>query len=1067
MSERRGVLARLSSFVRWLLLALLVCAAGLVTCRQLLIAQLDEQIRLRVEAMFAEHYTDMEVRIQAARRLEGKGIELRGFSLMSHSDATRYRDLLYIDEMFLECEASLPELLSGQPNVRRLTVRRMRIHATCGRERIWNAGRLLPLPSFGGTLPVVVVEDSSVELQDLCRPGGGAWTLRNINLSAQTPPGGRQTGSQWQFEGSLLGDHFKHVKLQGKADTHKGSWLAWGTIDGLEMSRQMTAALPDDVAKYLSVWVTLRARAQLEFQVGHEPGDAVPLRYRVQGHLSDGRVDDPRLPLPFTDLEADVRIDNQQVSIQQVTARSGPTRLELACECHDYLGASPQLKLTAQLRELPLDERLREALPPPLQDDWAKFAPAGAVDAEIELQLVDGKLVPDVTVTCRDVSFAYHRFPLRLQQGKGVIRLVGHRVVVREFAAVAGGQVISFSAEFQNLGPQATGWLDLRSSGPIPLDHKLIEAMNPVGQKIVRSLQPTGGITLTSGRVEKASPDAPAQTRWEIGLVDCSLQYERFPYAIHRISGQLILADRQWIFQDLQGTHAGSRIRCDGGWIPSTGGQPGGELELNLQCWDVPLDESLRNALGKLKEEAGRFWDTMRPRGTVDRVDVSVRFDLLTRQMRLDVTADKGRPKQNGDGRSITIHPTWFPVRLDDCTGHVHFADGQFQLDNVIASRGGSRVELAGHGQVLPGRPWDVTLTRVIADALPLDQDLIEAMPEPMRPGVRQLKYRGELSVNGNAFLQGGAGQPLAARWDLLLDIDDGALENQLKLEHVFGGVRLTGERNAQGFYSRGILEVDSLHTHGLQVTQVQGPFWFDGRQLFVGLRERDRPPQQVTAHALGGELTVEAHILLTDQLPFAVNASLAHGDVSEISRSIHTQRLDISGRVYVVLQLAGNVLGAHTLQGSGHVSLREADIYQLPVMVQLLKVLRNRPPDATAFTSGDADFRVKNEQLQLDRIDFSGDAISLKGQGWIDFKRQVSLDFYALLGREEIQLPLIRKVLAEASRNILSIEVRGDIDNPQVNKKPLPELDETLQRLFPEATARTAAPELPWSSGR
>ncbi len=103
---------------------------------------------------------------------------------------------------------------------------------------------------------------------------------------------------------------------------------------------------------------------------------------------------------------------------------------------------------------------------------------------------------------------------------------------------------------------------------------------------------------------------------------------------------------------------------------------------------------------------------------------------------------------------------------------------------------------------------------------------------------------------------------------------------------------------------------------------------------------------------------------------------------------------------------------------------------------------------------------------MLFDRIDFSGDAISLKGKGWMDLNRQMNLDFYALLGRQEFQLPVIKTLLAEASRNILSIQVVGDINNPIVNKKPLPELDETLQRLFPETTTRTTA-GLPWSSGR
>ncbi len=311
--------------------------------------------------------------------------------------------------------------------------------------------------------------------------------LRNINLGAQSPPDSPGKGKQWQFAGNLLGDHFKRVKLQGLADTQKGSWTAWGTIDGLEMSERLTDALPNDVAKYLSMLATLRARAHFEFRVGHEPGDEQPIRCVVQGHLSEGRVDDPRLPLPLTDLEADVHADNQQLRMEHVTARSGPTSLELTCQCSDFLGDSPQLQLTASVSQLPLDERLHGVLPEQFQDDWKNFSPAGVVDAKIDLRMAGDQLVPDVTVTCRDVSFAYHKFPLRLRQGNGIIQLVGNQISVRDFTAVAGGQTIDVAAEFQNPGPRSTGWLDLRSAGPIPIDHELIEAMTPTGQKIVRS----------------------------------------------------------------------------------------------------------------------------------------------------------------------------------------------------------------------------------------------------------------------------------------------------------------------------------------------------------------------------------------------------------------------------------------------------------------------------------------------------------------------------------------------------------------------------------------------------
>ena len=107
--------------------------------------------------------------------------------------------------------------------------------------------------------------------------------------------------------------------------------------------------------------------------------------------------------------------------------------------------------------------------------------------------------------------------------------------------------------------------------------------------------------------------------------------------------------------------------------------------------------------------------------------------------------------------------------------------------------------------------------------------------------------------------------------------------------------------------------------------------------------------------------------------------------------------------------------------------------------------------------------FRSNGEQIYLDRIDFSGDVLSLKGKGWMDVNRRVNLDFYALVGREEFQLPLVKTLLTQASKNMLQIQAVGTVDQPQLIRKALPELDDTLQRIFPESAPRTASPQTLW----
>ena len=214
----------------------------------------------------------------------------------------------------------------------------------------------------------------------------------------------------------------------------------------------MLSALPADVAEYLSFLATLRARACFEFRVGHQRGAANPVDFVLQGHLAEGRVDDPRLPFPLSDLEADVFCDNRQLRIENVTAQSGPTTLELSCRCDGFLSGSPQLALTAQLDQLPLDDRLYKLLPESLQAEWNKFAPQGTVDVVAALSLDDNRVEPDIDINCRDVSFSYHKFPMRLQQGHGVIHYAGNRIQVREFTAMANGQTISLAARVPGSG---------------------------------------------------------------------------------------------------------------------------------------------------------------------------------------------------------------------------------------------------------------------------------------------------------------------------------------------------------------------------------------------------------------------------------------------------------------------------------------------------------------------------------------------------------------------------------------------------------------------------------------
>ena len=122
--------------------------------------------------------------------------------------------------------------------------------------------------------------------------------------------------------------------------------------------------------------------------------------------------------------------------------------------------------------------------------------------------------------------------------------------------------------------------------------------------------------------------------------------------------------------------------------------------------------------------------------------------------------------------------------------------------------------------------------------------------------------------------------------------------------------------------------------------------------------------------------------------------------------------------------------------------------------MLALLKLLSSGNRDTTAFSSSDVSFQIRGDHIYFDRFDLRGDAITLKGIGEMGLNRQLNLDFYSIVGREQLWSPLVRPILGEASRQFLRIHVDGTLDDPVTTQEVLPGLNETLQQLFPELAA-------------
>jgi hypothetical protein len=138
---------------------------------------------------------------------------------------------------------------------------------------------------------------------------------------------------------------------------------------------------------------------------------------------------------------------------------------------------------------------------------------------------------------------------------------------------------------------------------------------------------------------------------------------------------------------------------------------------------------------------------------------------------------------------------------------------------------------------VLPEGGCRLDLTRLTADRVAVDPALLSALPAGLGQALARYPIEGPLNLQGSLGLTVPP-QPEAApqlAWNLELDIENGRVLTPMAVEHLHGGMRLLGRTTAEGLVSRGELRVDSAMIRGVQFTNVQGPFWPDGKQLVFG----------------------------------------------------------------------------------------------------------------------------------------------------------------------------------------------------------------------------------------
>lgn len=1018
--------------------------------------RVDQEIRTAAEKWLAAYYPGLDVSVGSARLIERHGFEIRDVTIAEKQTQGKQRsDIAFLDEIFVHCKPTLSGLLEGDVNIRHVTIRRPLIRAIRHMDGFWNVQRLMEVALTARVaLPKIRIENGTVEVTDATRVSTELFTIRDVNLMfvgeiAATRESPNSTGLvRYQYEGSLTSDFCQRTTCHGWIDPRCGDWTLDGKTDRFVVAPEMHAALPTEWTAALAWLQRLRMEGSMRFHVSRLMSRMPNLQYQVQADLVGGGWDDPRLKTPISDLRGQLQLDRTGIVIEKMSARFGRSQIELSGRCNSPLH-TPTGYLEGQVSRLEVEPELIAMFPESIQAKWRKFQPLGLIDGGFHLAYDGQKWIPNISLKCLDVSVLWEKFPYPLTSVRGQARLKNELLQV-DLTAGDPQQPIRMKAEVHNPGSQWSGWFSANTENWLPLDERLKAATTAKTQEIVRAFAASGTV-----RIDAMYQRPPGATLVRedatVHLNNCTIRHQKFPLPIQGMSGRLIKSNQHWKFENLVGYNDNGIIHAKGSWDPD---DRGGVVKLTGSGANIGIDNELRRALSP---NIRRQIENLQLEGDIHNVQANFEYLPAARKTHMEVVIQQGPVDQNDAMRSITVNPKAFPYRVENISGTVIYKDGQFWMKKLRGGHGRVRLATQGHGTVAPNGDWSVNFSDIIVDQLHMDDSFMSALSPRFRRSLSQVAMDGRLNLTGTVCLQGTAKNNAAVQssWDVGINIEDVDFNSGLPLQHVSGAVRLAGETRGAKYFTKGDIDIDSMTYKGIQLTQIIGPLWLDDRRLALGEWAKPAGQEQSTGtmrgRTFGGTFTANGQVSLADAASFDLQLALVDGQFSDVLRELDGVIVDAKGLLSGQLRLQGVQQRQHQLRGDGVIQLREADMYELPVILSLLKTIRSGSTDRSAFNACDVAFHIKGTQAYLDRIDLMGDALAMKGIGEMNFNREIDLNFYTVLGREDSSFPVMRSLLGRASQRFLLIHATGPMAAPELTREVLPGLNETLQSLFPE----------------
>ena len=253
-------------------------------------------------------------------------------------------------------------------------------------------------------------------------------------------------------------------------------------------------------------------------------------------------------------------------------------------------------------------------------------------------------------------------------------------------------------------------------------------------QRFFNRYRPAGEVNIDLEVSGKLGRLGASEVAGKVYCQDISICYQKFPYAVEHLTGQVDFTENSVVLNKLSGKHGDVDVTIDG-WSKNFG--PNRQYDIQVTSDNMVLDDDLYDALTAKQK---KVWAAFSPSGLAE-IDYRVSRQSQTDKKRAVVV-------DLLDGEATYRR---FPYPLKNLTGRLVLDRQSAKVSQVVSRYDGRRIVLDGTiTEYNTDRPiYDISIK---AEDIPLDSTLAEALPDRHKNFYSKFDVTGLVDAQAKVF---------------------------------------------------------------------------------------------------------------------------------------------------------------------------------------------------------------------------------------------------------------------------------------------------------------------------